>query len=941
MSAHAAPAPRGRTLVIRGTPYPVLLPKLTDPRLHLAAVITSLQVLGQVAFDFRLSIAQIVVSLLTCAVLEVGIAAWRQRVLMWPASALLTGNGVAFILRVPGTEHGDWWSLRGWWIFVATAAVSLLSKHLIQWRGGHIFNPSNFGLVLCFLLLGRDRAEPLDFWWGPMSPWLGLAFAIIIAGGLAILSRLRLLAIAVGFWLAFAAGIGVLAASGHAMTARWHLGPIAGAEFWWVLLTSPEILVFLFFMITDPKTAPAGRSARVVYAVSVGLLAALMVAPTQTEYASKVAVLGALAIVCAARPLAARLRLPRLSVRSAVVALAVYGGALVVAGMPARSPGAAAAAPGATGRLPAIEILRSRGVSSRLEERDARAIVAALPPPRGERVQVWLEPGEGQDPAIAVAKVAGGGRVELERSGSRWRITRAPVVAPAAPQVLAGFRLTDVARRAGLDFRHGAFRTAVSNDPPAMMGGGLCWLDYDGDGWLDLFAVNSYADEELPYWEAHGGPPRSALFRNVHGRFENVTRRSHAGLELRGEGCVAADLDADGHTDLVVTTAVSDVLLWNNGDGTFSEGAREAGVVSFGWHAGAAVVDVNGDGRLDLFVAGYADMHHPVSGSTEGFPGNHEGVRDLLFLNEGRRRFHEVGAVVGLDRPPFDHSLGAVFSDFNGDGRPDLYVANDEDPNRLYVNEPGGVLGFRFAERGRAAQVDDAGAGMGIAEADYSGDGRPDLLVSNSRRQTHAVYESSGRRFEDVRTAFTPALGTTLTGWGDSWVDLDNDGRLDLVLANGAIPVRNLARDAGPVQVLAQRRDGRFVPAAVAGDLRVNGRGLAAADYDNDGRVDVAVGSIGGRLLLLRNTAPRRHWLEVDVRPFAPGTVVTAVLPDGRRLVREVRAGSSYLSTEDPRVHFGLDRAARLRELVVRYPGGDEKRLGNVAADRLVTVSAT
>jgi hypothetical protein len=121
----------------------------------------------------------------------------------------------------------------------------------------------------------------------------------------------------------------------------------------------------------------------------------------------------------------------------------------------------------------------------------------------------------------------------------------------------------------------------------------------------------------------------------------------------------------------------------------------------------------------------------------------------------------------------------------------------------------------------------------------------------------------------------------------------------------------------------------------------VNGRGLAAADYDNDGRVDVAVGSIGGRLLLLRNTAPRRHWLEVDVRPFTPGTVVTAVLPDGRKLVREVRAGSSYLSSEDPRVHFGLDRAARLRELVVRYPGGDEKRLGNVAADRLVTVSAT
>ena len=228
MAAPAVRVPSGPSLTFRGRAYPVLLPKLRDPRLHLAAVIFSLQILGQVAFDFRVSIAQILLSLATCALLEVAIAAWRQQVLMWPASALITGNGVSFILRVPGTEHGDWWSLHGWWIYVGTAAVSLLSKHLIKWRGGHIFNPSNFGLVLCFLVLGRHRAEPLDFWWGPMSPWLALALAIIVTGGLAILSRLSLLPVAAGFWLAFAAGIGVLAATGHAMTARWHLGPISG-----------------------------------------------------------------------------------------------------------------------------------------------------------------------------------------------------------------------------------------------------------------------------------------------------------------------------------------------------------------------------------------------------------------------------------------------------------------------------------------------------------------------------------------------------------------------------------------------------------------------------------------------------------------------------------------------------------------------------------------
>ena len=256
----SAPALAGRpSLQIRGKRYPILLPTARDPRLHLAAVIITLQVLGQTSFGFNLSIAQILVSLLTAAVLEVAITFRRQSVIMWPASALLTGNGVAFILRVPGTEHGDWWSMNGWWIFAATSAVALLSKYLIRFRGRHVFNPSNFGLVPCFLLLGPERADPLEFWWGPLSPALVLALALIVAGGFAILGRLHLTEIAVGFWLAFAAGIGVLAASGHTMTAAWHVGPIEGVEFWWTLVSSPEILVFLFFMITDPRTIPDER----------------------------------------------------------------------------------------------------------------------------------------------------------------------------------------------------------------------------------------------------------------------------------------------------------------------------------------------------------------------------------------------------------------------------------------------------------------------------------------------------------------------------------------------------------------------------------------------------------------------------------------------------------------------------------------------------------
>src|SRR5512133_392958 len=344
MSAQAAPAAGRPTLVIRGTPYPVLLPKLSDPRLHLAAVITSLQVLGQVAFEFRLSIAQILISLATCAVLEVVITFAQKRVLMWPASALLTGNGVAFILRVPGTEHGDWWSLHGWWIYAATAAVSLLSKYVIQRGGSHPFNPSNFGLVLCFLILPRTRAEPLDFWWGPMSWWLALALTIILCGGFAILSRLKLLVVALSFWAAFAAGIGVLALAGHAMYARWHLGPIDGAYFWWVLLTSPEVLVFLFFMITDPRTAPRGRRPRAIYGICVGLLATLLIAPVRTEYATKVALLSALAIVCAVQPFVRRVPLriaPRRLALAGGMAVAAYAAVLIAIAAPARVSSAA------------------------------------------------------------------------------------------------------------------------------------------------------------------------------------------------------------------------------------------------------------------------------------------------------------------------------------------------------------------------------------------------------------------------------------------------------------------------------------------------------------------------------------------------------------------------------------------------------------------------
>lgn len=956
-------------VAIRGTRYPVLLPNVRDPRLHLAATIMSLQAIGQVGFHFRLSIAQILIALATCAVLEIGIAFRSQGVLLWPASALLTGNGVAFVLRVPGTAHGDWWSVRGWWIYAATAAVSLLSKHVIRWRGEHVFNPSNIGLVLCFLLLGSNRADPLDFWWGPMSVWLGIALAVILLGGFAILSRLGLLRVALGFWISFAAGIGVLVLAGHAMTAHWHLGPITGLHLWLVLLTSPEVLVFLFFMITDPKTAPRSPRARLVYAVSLGLLAALLIAPTTTEFASKVALLASLAIVCLAIPVLRLVPLP--PSRRLVLVAAPAAVAACTAGIVLSSPSAAATAfpPLPSGKLPPIAILPSRGVQTQLDRPTAELIahdlLAVTHVGAADTLRVWLEPGADQDPPFAVAQI-GGHTYHLTQAAGGWQLqgkSTLPVLAAKlrTTSVLSAVRLENVAPQVGLDFRQGSFRFGMSNDYRAMMGGGVCWLDYNGDGRLDLFAVNSYSSADTARWEAHGGLPRTALYENLGRRFRNVTRAAHAGLAVQGDGCVAADLNGDGRTDLLVTTTDGVRLLWNNGNGTFTEGARAARMDAFGWYAGAAVADVNGDGRPDVFVAGYTDPNDPVPNSFAGFPTNLAGVRDLLYLNEGNdarghARFREVGIQAGLESAQPRHGLGAMFLDYNGDGRPDLYVANDEDPNQLYENVPwpGGAradpagLGFRFEERGAAEGVADAYAGMGVATA-TGADGSLSVFVTNSRKEPSAAFRrpaaAGSPAFANARPSFDPALGTGFAGWGASWVDLENSGAPDLVLASGAIPVTSLAGDAEPVRVLgpvggAGRVDelGNAGGILGPGGLRLNGRGVAAADVNNDGRMDIAINTIGGKLVLLRPSGPSGRWLDVKLSRFSPGAVVTVVLPGGRRLTRAVAAGSSYLSSEDPRVHFGLGTATSVRRVTVRYPWGGESRLTDVRADRIVEV---
>jgi hypothetical protein len=351
-----------RTVRVGSESYPLVLPNLRDPRLHLASVIISVHILGQTLLGFRVSIPQILTAILTCALMEVAWTFVKARQIVWPASAMLTGSGVALIMRLVGMERGQHWTWAGWHLFALVAAGSLLTKYAIRAKGSHLFNPSNVGLVVAFLLLGSGVIEPLDFWWAPWGPGLVAAYLLIVVGGLVITSRLALLSLASAFWITLALGLGVLSASGHCITAAWAIGPVCGFEFWRVVMTSPELLIFLFFMITDPKTVPTARVARTGFAIVLGVVCALLMAFPTTEFGAKVGLLAGLVVLTPTRFLfdrylggekkvGARLlggtswRAPFLrgAAIGVVPVLAFVG--VVAAGAPAREAAAAAARP--------------------------------------------------------------------------------------------------------------------------------------------------------------------------------------------------------------------------------------------------------------------------------------------------------------------------------------------------------------------------------------------------------------------------------------------------------------------------------------------------------------------------------------------------------------------------------------------------------------------
>jgi len=268
----------------------------TDPRLRLSVVVTALQVLGQVVLGFNVSIAQVVVTVAAGGVIELLYIYGRRRRLAWPASGLLAGNGVAFILRTGGTRHGDWWTLHGIGWFLLAVVLALGSKYLLRSGGRHVFNPANFGLVVCLLLVGSPSVYPQYLWWGPMGPAVAAAWVVIVVGAVWVLRPLRMLPMAGAFLLTMGAAVALLAASGRCFDAVWRSDSVCGLNYWIGISLSPELAIFALFMMSDPRTAPSGPRARLIFGVVTATVAVTLLAQQPTEYGVKVAILAALMV---------------------------------------------------------------------------------------------------------------------------------------------------------------------------------------------------------------------------------------------------------------------------------------------------------------------------------------------------------------------------------------------------------------------------------------------------------------------------------------------------------------------------------------------------------------------------------------------------------------------------------------------------------------------
>jgi enediyne biosynthesis protein E4 len=538
--------------------------------------------------------------------------------------------------------------------------------------------------------------------------------------------------------------------------------------------------------------------------------------------------------------------------------------------------------------------------------------------------------------------------------------TQAPPGKPAGP---TGIVFTDVTHASRIHFQH-----AVSPEKKYLiesMPGGVLLLDYDQDGWLDIYFTNAPSVEMA----LRGEKARSELYHNNHdGTFTDVSDKAGVSYPCWAMGGAVADYNNDGWPDMLITCEQGMVLYRNNGDGTFTDVTKEAHLADGRWTTGAAFGDYDGDGLVDLMVSRYVEFdlrnlpkfgvgptcHYrgiPVQCGPRGM----KGVSDSLYHNNGDGTFSDVSKAAGVEDSAGYYGLGVLWTDLNDDGRPDLFVADDSTPNYLYRNDGNGRFTDVSFISGTAVSGDGAEmAGMGVDACDYNHTGRFSIHVTNFEDQYSSLFRNDGDlTFSDAAYAAGVAMPTIhLLKWGTACLDFNNDGWPDLFTVSGHVYPQVDSLQAGAKYrerkiVLLNQRNGTFrdvsQEAGPAVTIPQASRGAAFGDLDNDGRLDVVVENIDGPPLILRNTTPgSNHWISLQLlgtksNRLAIGAKVKVVAGPLVQ-IGEVRSGGSYLSQNDLRIHFGLGDAAKVDRVEIRWPGGAVETLRNLAADRLFQV---